>query len=65
MAKLSLDDAIRIAKSYEGMCLSEEYINNRTPMLWKCNKNHQWTAPFASIKNRHSWCPYCAKKLKA
>ena len=54
MAKLSLNDAIGIAKSHGGMCLSEEYINNHTPMLWKCNKNHQWTASFDSIKNRHS-----------
>ncbi len=30
MAKLSLDDAVEIAKSYQGMCLFKEYINNRT-----------------------------------
>src|SRR6266496_4394143 len=62
MAKLSLDDAIEIAKSYQGICLSKEYINNCTPMLWKCNKKYQWTASFDSIKNCHSWCPYCINK---
>src|SRR6266542_2218690 len=62
--KLSLDDAIRIAKSLEGKCLSEEYINSKTLMLWECNKKHQWTAQFNSIKHRHTWCPYCAKKKK-
>src|SRR6266498_4576124 len=62
--KLSLDDAIRIAKSLEGKCLSEEYINSKTLMLWECNKKHQWTAQFNSIKHHHTWCPYCAKKKK-
>jgi hypothetical protein len=57
--KLSLNDAIKIAESREGKCLSKEYINGETPMLWECNKNHQWTAQFRSIKNRHSWCPHC------
>jgi len=60
--KLSLNDAIKIAESREGKCLSKEYINGETPMLWECNKNHRWTAQFRSIKNRHSWCPHCANK---
>jgi hypothetical protein len=60
--KLSLNDAIKIAESREGKCLSKEYINSETPMLWECNKNHRWTAQFRSIKNRHSWCPHCANK---
>ena len=60
--KLSLNDAIKIAESREGKCLSKEYINCETPMLWECNKNHQWTAQFCSIKNCHSWCPHCANK---
>src|SRR6266480_4213660 len=25
---------------------------------------NQWTAQFNSIKHRHTWCPYCAKKKK-
>jgi hypothetical protein len=60
--KLSLNDAIKIAKSREGKCLSIEYINNITPMLWECNKFHQWTARFYNIKNKHSWCPHCVSK---
>ena len=31
--KLSLDDTIRIAKFFEGKCLSEKYINSKTLML--------------------------------
>ena len=49
--KFSLDDAIKIAESRGGKCLSKE-----------CNKNHQWNCSFRSIKNRHSWCPYCSNR---
>ena len=60
--KFSLSDAIIIAESHEGKCLSKEYINCDIPMLWKCNKNHQWNCSFRSVKNRHSWCPYCTNR---
>ncbi|RHZ77555.1 hypothetical protein Glove_176g3 [Diversispora epigaea] len=60
--KLSLNDAIKIAESREGKCLSIEYINNLTPMLWECNKFHRWTTRFYNIKNKHSWCPHCVSK---
>ncbi|PKY42216.1 hypothetical protein RhiirA4_455978 [Rhizophagus irregularis] len=56
--KFSLGGAIKIAESRGGKCLSKEYINCEIPMLWECNKNHQWNCSFRSIKNRHSWCPY-------
>ncbi len=60
--KLSLNDAIKIAESHGGKCLSIEYVNNITPMLWECNKFHQWTTRFYNIKNKHSWCPHCVSK---
>ena len=28
--------AHKIAKKHDGECLSTEYINSKTPMLWKC-----------------------------
>ncbi|RHZ59669.1 hypothetical protein Glove_362g74 [Diversispora epigaea] len=65
LKKLSLNDAIKIAESHRGKCLSIEYINNITPMFWECNKFHQWTTQFYNIKNKHSWYPHCvSKKLK-
>ena len=60
--KFSLDGAIKIAESYGGKCLSKEYINCEIPMLWECNKNHQWNCSFRSIKNHHSWCSYCTNR---
>ena len=51
MKKLTLDIAKAIAFKNNGKCLSEEYINNATSMLWECNNGHQWQARLANIKN--------------
>jgi len=37
-----------------GRCLSIEYINNHTKMLWKCSQKHQWNARLADIKNQNN-----------
>ena len=42
MAKLTLDIAKELA--WEGECLSEEYVNNKAPLLWICAKDHVWSA---------------------
>jgi hypothetical protein len=57
--KLTLDDAIRIAKERNGFCLSTQYINCGTPLLWKCNKGHEWHAILSNVKNQRSWCRKC------
>lgn len=56
-----LELAQELAKIKNGKCLSTEYVNNRTKMLWKCsNANHkEWMAPYSKIKNG-CWCPECA-----
>lgn len=43
-----------------GECLSTEYKNSSTPMNWKCELGHEWSAIWGSIK-RGTWCPFCAK----
>lgn len=58
--KLTLKDAKQIAISKHGQCLSTEYINNKTPMLWKCHQGHMWNTPFRNIKYSETWCPHCA-----
>ena len=49
-----------IAQKRGGECLSDEYFNSQTKLLWKCEKGHIWTATPDSIKNSNSWCPVCA-----
>lgn len=45
-----------------GKCLSDDYINNRTKLEWKCQFGHIWLAqPRAIIGGQ--WCPNCASGL--
>jgi len=60
MAKLTLDVAKEIARSRGGKCISERYINCQMPMLWKCAKDHLWSARLSNVKNEKTWCPWCA-----
>ena len=62
--KLTLDMARKIAKKRHGECLSTEYIDSKTPMLWKCHQGHIWSIPFNNIKNRKNWCPTCHSPRK-
>ena len=48
------------AKSKNGKLLSEIYTNNKSDMLWECEKGHQWAACWHNIRSRNSWCPKCA-----
>lgn len=64
--KMTLKDGLQQAHTLAfengGTCLSTEYINNSTKMLWKCsNKHHSiWETAFSYIK-KGCWCPECAK----
>lgn len=56
----SLDDARALGKARGGECLAEEYINNRTPLRWKCGVcGHEWNARASNIQ-QGKWCPRCA-----
>ena len=48
-----------IAKKNSGKCISDEYINNSTPMKWKCKNNHVWYAIFSNIQ-KGQWCGKCS-----
>jgi peptide methionine sulfoxide reductase MsrB len=63
--KLTLQEMQALAQKHGGKCLSHEYVNARTPLLWECAKGHQWKAKPTSIKNHGYWCSACAgvKKL--
>lgn len=59
---LSISEMKQIALKRDGLCLSDEYKDNRTNLKWKCSKGHEWEAVASSIK-MGSWCPICAGKL--
>lgn len=54
-----INDCHELALKNKGRCLSTEYKNNMTKMLWECHKKHKFWATFNSINNYDSWCPYC------
>jgi len=58
-----LDIAKKIAISKNGLCLSNNYINNRTKLAWKCERGHQWEAVYTSVVSGGSWCPTCSSGL--
>ena len=57
--KLSLESMRDIAEARGGKCLSTEYINIKTKLLWQCDKGHEWKAVPDIVVNRKSWCPDC------
>lgn len=59
--KYSIEDAIRIAEQAGGHCLSTEYKNTISPLIWQCNKvsTHIWKSSFASLAYYGTWCPRC------
>ena len=55
----TIEDANTIAISNNGICLSDTYINNKTNLLWKCNKcSNEWYARFDRV-SCGTWCPKC------
>ena len=56
--KNTIQDCQAAAYIKNGKCLSLEYVNNRTKMLWECNLGHQWESVYSSVQQGH-WCPEC------
>ena len=52
------------AKSKKGKCISTEYKGAHSPLTWECEKGHQWTTFFSSIKHGNTWCPHCSNRAK-
>jgi hypothetical protein len=57
-----LDKAHQRAKERNGACLSQDYVDAKSQLRWKCsNENHPaWDASFDSVMRIGSWCPYCS-----
>jgi hypothetical protein len=59
----TLESMQAIAAERNGICLSEKYVNARTPLLWQCSEGHRWKAAPDGIL-RGSWCRFCAGQEK-
>lgn len=60
-AKLSLEKMHAHARSKGGKCLSDVYVNVRTPLEWECAEGHRWPGDADHVINRGRWCPTCGK----
>ena len=58
----TIEDMRRMATERGGKCLSTEYINNKTNLIWQCKEAHVWKATPDNIK-RGQWCPICTKGI--
>ncbi len=47
-----------LARRKGGRCLSPEYFNSSTKLLWECSEGHTWQAKPSHIAGGH-WCPSC------
>ena len=56
--------AVALATSRGGECLSDQYTNSKTPLLWRCERGHAWMSSFDNVQNKGSWCPVCAGKQR-
>lgn len=62
--KDSIFEMQRLAESKNGLCISTEYVNSQTKLVWQCEHGHQWEAKPNSVRHNNSWCPYCSGRKK-
>ena len=49
-----------LAESRGGKCVSTNYVNAESKLLWRCFQGHEWRATPITIKHQGSWCPDCS-----
>lgn len=62
-ARHDLEFCQKLAKRCNGRCLSTEYKNHNTKMLWECEKKHRFYATVNHIGNYNSWCNKCTHQI--
>lgn len=49
----------KIALEKGGECLSTSYENNRSLLIFRCDKGHEWKTTYKNVVCCDSWCPQC------
>jgi len=61
--KIGLERCRQVALKYDGLCLSDKYVNAQTPMRWYCKKHKmEWTASAGSVISAGHWCMKCGRE---
>jgi hypothetical protein len=58
--RYSIEEMRTVAAERGGLCLSSEYRNSKTKLLWQCSQNHQWHSTPSSVVHG-TWCPSCSR----
>ena len=58
--RAGISEMQEIAQMRGGLCLSDTYINLKSPLNWQCIEGHIWEAKPEHIRNG-SWCPECRR----
>lgn len=58
--KFDLAIFVALAEEHGGKCLSTEYVDNKTPLSWRCAEGHEWQSAPQNVRPG-KWCPECSK----
>jgi hypothetical protein len=61
--KGTIEEMIELATSFNGFCLSDEYINTTYKLKWKCQEGHIFEKEPLKIR-KGKWCPKCTRKKR-
>lgn len=61
--KVTIQELNELAESKGGKCLSNEYLGDKTKLLWECSRGHAWKCDPGHIKQGR-WCPVCNKEKR-
>ena len=59
--QFKIEDMQQHASQRGGKCLSKEYWDDISRLMWMCAKGHVWESPWRFI-NQGYWCPSCTKE---
>jgi Zn finger protein HypA/HybF involved in hydrogenase expression len=61
-APLGIEAMDALAAKHGGKCISRIYKSSREKLSWRCDKGHEWTATYNSVKSNRTWCPRCRSR---
>jgi len=59
-----LEDLAKVASDRGGSLISDEYVNNKKPLKWRCGRGHKFEASYYAVNHRGQWCPKCKPKSR-
>lgn len=57
-----LEEVKKIMEERGGRCLSTEYKDNFSKLLFVCDKGHKWESNYKSVITMRTWCPVCLEE---